>query len=132
MDEQWNDWSRASRLPLSTRPGAFAAWRRELSERIGWFDERFLVAGDKEFWHRLATKVRVGLIPKVLYLYNAQSRVAVSRRAPERALAARESAAQRNATQWPVEIRRRIRFIRVARALMPVALRGGTSHEPST
>jgi len=49
MDEQWNDWSRASRLPLSTRPGAFAAWRRELSERIGWFDERFSSRATKSF-----------------------------------------------------------------------------------
>src|SRR5687767_996143 len=70
MDGQWNDWARASRLPLSTRPGPFTAWRRELSERIGWFDERFAVAGDKEFWGRLVqAKARVGLIPKVLYLY---------------------------------------------------------------
>src|ERR1041384_2585971 len=44
MDARWNDWSRANRLPLSTRPGPFAAWRSELSKSLGGFDERFLVA----------------------------------------------------------------------------------------
>jgi len=120
MDEQWNDWTRANRWPLSTRPGPFAAWRRELSETIGWFDERFLVAGDKEFWSRLASaNLRVGLIPKVLYLYtrNPES-LSRSARQDERWQQEKTLLAQ-TGPQWPAAIRRRIRWIRFARALMP-------------
>ena len=120
MDEQWNDWTRANRWPLSTRPGPFAAWRRELSETIGWFDERFLVAGDKEFWSRLvAARLRVGLIPKVLYLYtrNPES-LSLTARQSERW---RQEKALLNATgpEWPASLRRRIRWIRLLRRVMP-------------
>lgn len=120
MDEQWNDWSRANELPLSTRPGPFGAWRRELSARAGWFDERFIAAGDKEFWGRLASaNLRVGLIPKVLYLYtrNPESLSLATRNSDgwqrEKALLAETN------PQWPVALRRRIRWIRIARALVP-------------
>jgi cellulose synthase/poly-beta-1,6-N-acetylglucosamine synthase-like glycosyltransferase len=120
MDEQWNDWSRVNRLPLSTRPGPFAAWRKELSETVGWFDERFLVAGDKEFWSRLAAaNLCVGLIPKVLYLYtrNPQS-LSLATRQGGRWQAEKALLAETN-SGWPMAIRRRIRWIRFARALMP-------------
>ena len=121
MDEQWNDWTRADRLPLSTRPGPFTAWRRELSDRIGWFDERFRAAGDKEFWGRLtAASLRIGLIPKVLYLYT---------RNPESlSLAARQESDswQREKTMlagkhpaWPRSMQWRIRCIRLLRRLNP-------------
>ena len=120
MDEQWNNWSRVNRLSLSTRPGPFTAWRRELSERIGWFDERFAVAGDKEFWGRLVEgRVRIGLIPQVLYLYtrNPESLSLAARKSEqwqrEKALLAEIN------PEWPPAIRRRIRWIRFARALMP-------------
>jgi cellulose synthase/poly-beta-1,6-N-acetylglucosamine synthase-like glycosyltransferase len=120
MDARWNDWSRVNGLQLSTRPGPFGAWRRELSERIGWFDERFVVAGDKEFWSRLTlAKLRVGLIPKVLYLYtrNPESLSLNTRRTQdwkrEKALLADTN------PQWPASLRRRIRWIRLARALAP-------------
>ena len=120
MDEYWNDWSRVNRLPLSTRPGPFAAWRKELSDTVGWFDERFLVAGDKEFWSRLARhNLRVGLIPKVLYLYtrNPQS-LSANTRQSERWQQEKALLAETN-SGWPAAIRRRIRWIRLARALMP-------------
>ncbi len=120
MDARWNDWSRVNELSLSTRPGPFGAWRRESSERIGWFDERFVAAGDKEFWSRIAAaNLRVGLIPKVLYLYtrNPQSLSLAARQSEkwqrEKALLAETD------PQWPAALRRRIRWIRFARALMP-------------
>jgi cellulose synthase/poly-beta-1,6-N-acetylglucosamine synthase-like glycosyltransferase len=120
MDERWNDWSRANDLSLSTRPGPFAAWRRELSERIGWFDERFVAAGDKEFWSRLISKnLRIGLIPQTLYLYTKNPRsLSLSARADvswqkENALLSEIN------PQWPPTFRRRIRWIRFARKLMP-------------
>jgi hypothetical protein len=120
MDEQWNDWSRAARLSLSTRPGPFAAWRNELSATAGWFDERFQIAGDKEFWGRVASGGRrVGLIPKVLYLYtrNPQS-ISVEARQSDRWRREKALLAETN-PGWPTEMRRRIRWIRCMRALMP-------------
>ena len=120
MDAHWNDWSRANGLSLSTRPGPFGAWRRELSDSVGWFDERFVVAGDKEFWSRLAAaNLRVGLIPKVLYLYtrNPESLSLNTRRTEqwqqEKVLLADTE------PEWPAALRRRIRWIRLARKLMP-------------
>jgi len=120
MDARWNDWARADELSLSTRPGPFGAWRRELSARVGWFDERFVAAGDKEFWSRLTkANLRVGLIPKVLYLYtkNPES-LSIAARASE--TWQREKALIREMNpQWPPALRRRIRWIRLARAMMP-------------
>jgi GT2 family glycosyltransferase len=121
LDERAGDWSRAPELPLSTRPGPFTAWRRELSGKIGWFDERFRAAGDKEFWGRLASAgLRVGLIPKVLYLYthNPQSLSAATRQADgpwqqEKAWIAG------SASRWPAALQRRIRWIRIARKIAP-------------
>jgi GT2 family glycosyltransferase len=120
MDEQWNDWSRASHLPLSTRAGAFTAWRHDLSGRIGWFDERFTVAGDKDFWHRLAkANLRIGLVPKILYLYtrNPESLSRDVRRSEhweqEKILLAETN------PQWPAALQRKIRVIRFLRAFQP-------------
>jgi hypothetical protein len=120
MDDRWNDWSRANALSLSTRPGPFGAWRRALSGRAGWFDERFVAAGDKEFWSRLAAaNLNIGLIPKVLYLYtkNPESLSLAARESEqwqgEKALLAKTN------PQWPTGLRRRIRWIRLARAFMP-------------
>lgn len=120
MDEQWNNWSRANRLPLSTRPGPFAAWRRALADQLGGFDERFLAAGDKEFWSRLASaNLRVGLVPKVLYLYTRNpDSLSRSARAGERWQREKELLLEAG-PQWPASLRRRIRWIRLARALMP-------------
>ncbi len=120
MDAKWNDWSRVDDLSLSTRPGPFTAWRRDLSERLGWFDERFVAAGDKEFWSRIAAaKLRVGLIPKVLYLYTRNpASLSLDARKSEKWQREKIMLAEAK-SQWPAAIRRRIRWIRVLRALMP-------------
>lgn len=120
MDEHWNNWKRAARGPLSTRPGPFAAWRRELSGAIGRFDERFQIAGDKEFWSRLAAGGRrVGLIPKVLYLYTRNpDSISVAARVSERWRREKELLAETN-PGWPAAMRRRIRWIRFVRAILP-------------
>jgi cellulose synthase/poly-beta-1,6-N-acetylglucosamine synthase-like glycosyltransferase len=120
MDARWNDWSRANELSLSTRPGPFTAWRREIGDRIGYFDDRFLAAGDKEFWGRIAAaKLRIGLIPKVLYLYtrNPES-LSIDARQSEKWQQEKSMLSETNA-QWPAPIRNRIRWIRFTRALMP-------------
>lgn len=120
MDDLWNDWGRANQLPLSMRPGPFAAWRRELIGRVGGFDERFLIAGDKEFWHRLVTaRTRVGLIPRVLYLYtrNPES-LSITTRKSERWQREKALLAETK-PEWPASLQRRVRFIRLLRALRP-------------
>jgi cellulose synthase/poly-beta-1,6-N-acetylglucosamine synthase-like glycosyltransferase len=68
------DWSakRLRGLKLNLRSGGpFMAWRNELKNSVGGFDGRFIAAGDKDFCSRMVEqKVRLGLIKKVLYLYN--------------------------------------------------------------
>ncbi len=44
-------------------------WRRSVHDEIGYFDEQFIVAGDYEFWCRLATKHRMKHLPDFLGLY---------------------------------------------------------------
>jgi glycosyltransferase involved in cell wall biosynthesis len=62
--------SHLSKLALSTRPGPFTAWRNDLRLELGEFEGAFISAGDKDFWSRaIARKLKVGLVPKVLYLY---------------------------------------------------------------
>lgn len=122
MDEQWNDWSRARlrQLPLSTRAGAFTAWRSGLRSRIGEFDERFIAAGDKEFWHRITqAKLSIGLVPEILYLYtrNPQS-LSMATRKSERWQKERALIEQMQLT-WPSGLARQIRMIRLRRALQP-------------
>ena len=120
MDTRWNDWSRVNELSLSTRPGPFGAWRREFSERVGWFDERFVVAGDKEFWSRIAAaKVRVGLIPRVLYLYTRNPQSLSQQTRTNEKWKHEKALLSKTSSEWPAALRRRIRWIRLARTLMP-------------
>ena len=65
----WN-YHRLNRLGLSKRPGPFFAWKRDLASDFGYFDERFEIGGDKDFWARVSHhKLRIKLIPTILYLY---------------------------------------------------------------
>ncbi|HEY0551530.1 MAG TPA: glycosyltransferase [Verrucomicrobiae bacterium] len=71
-DPHLNDWSsnRLRRLKLNIRPGPFTAWRTELADSVRMFDGEFVAAGDLDFWSRLVShKCRIGLVPKILYLY---------------------------------------------------------------
>lgn len=122
MDEHWNDWSpaRLRNLPLSTRAGAFTAWRSELRARIGEFDELFMAAGDKEFWHRITqARLAVGLVPEILYLYTRNpGSLSVAVRKSDRWQKERALAKELQLT-WPVVLARQIRMIRLRRALQP-------------
>ena len=72
IDEDMNSWDqqRLRQLELSTRPGPFFAWRTELKDSLGMFDERLELIGNKDFWARIdSTDLNVGLISDVLYLY---------------------------------------------------------------
>ena len=33
--------------------GAFIMWRKSIHEKIGYFDEQFMISGDQNFWYRL-------------------------------------------------------------------------------
>lgn len=117
VDGQWNDWSprRLQRLTLSPRPGPFTAWRTELRETIGMFDEQFMSAGDKDFWSRLVEKkMKLGLIKKVLYLYTkspeqlSKSDAGRTRRAQDQRLLD----AKPYPVRWPVALRRQVYWLR--------------------
>jgi glycosyltransferase involved in cell wall biosynthesis len=64
--------------------GPHPMWRREAHASVGLFDETFEVAGDYEFWLRLAERERMLHLPEPLGLYydNAEG---LSRASPERA-----------------------------------------------
>jgi glycosyltransferase involved in cell wall biosynthesis len=73
MEPRQDMWSlrHLSSLELSHRPGPFTAWRKTLAEKVGKFDPEFYAAGDKDFWSRLlASKLRFGIVRKVLYIYS--------------------------------------------------------------
>ena len=124
MDEHWNDWSprRLQRLTLSSRPGPFTAWRAELKETIGMFDEQFMSAGDKDFWSRLVDKKqKLGLINKVLYLYTmSPQQISKSDAGRERRLQdQRLLAAKPYSIRWSGAMRRRIFWLRLLFRLHP-------------
>lgn len=71
-----NSWdiARLKKLKLQNRPGAFFAWKHDLIDRIGAFDSKFTIAGDKDFWARaLHKKLSMGYLPHVLYFYSKHS-----------------------------------------------------------
>jgi glycosyltransferase involved in cell wall biosynthesis len=122
MDEQWNSWEpkRVATLPLSTRFGPFAAWRNELRRTLGEFDERFIAAGDKEFWSRIArAKLSVGLVPEILYLYTRNpGSLSLALRKTERWQKEKALLEEMKLT-WPASLRWQVRATRARRALQP-------------
>lgn len=123
-DEQWNDWSAAHlrRLPLAHYPGAFTAWRRDLKVRIGPFDGRFLIYGDRDFWARTQVpQVTFGLIPKILYLYTrrdgqlSKSPKELGMRSQDMELAKQKP----YAVQFPPAWKRRMKWFKVMHTLFP-------------
>jgi glycosyltransferase involved in cell wall biosynthesis len=55
--------------------GPMPLWRKSLHERFGWFDETLEVAGDMEYWLRVAGRCRFRHVRDYLglYLYNPSS-----------------------------------------------------------
>lgn len=122
LSEGTNTWhrDRIAKLDLSTRPGVFFAWRRELSSQIGMFDESLSIVGDKDFWSKvLSANLRVGLIRKVLYLYTKHDGQ-LSKRTEfleARDLENRICEKKQYRYQWPSSIRRGVRIMRLFRKL---------------
>jgi len=110
------------RQTLSPRPGPFTAWRTELRETIGMFDEQFMSAVDKNFWARLVEKkMKLGLIKKLLYLYTksseqlSKSDAGRTRRAQDQGLLD----AKPYPVRWPVALRRQVYWLRHLFRLCP-------------
>jgi GT2 family glycosyltransferase len=62
--------ARLAKLELSTRPGPFFVWKRELKDSLGLFDTSFDYGADKDFWARVVhAGLKAQLIAKILYLY---------------------------------------------------------------
>jgi hypothetical protein len=57
-------------------------WRKELHETYGMFDENFEIAGDWEFWLRIAQHETFLHIPKLLGLY-LRSETSIEHRDPD-------------------------------------------------
>ena len=122
FDPQLDDWSpeRLRRLKLNTRPGSFTAWRAELAQSVGRFDGEFIAAGDLDFWSRLAAqKRRVGLVPKILYLYTKSPEQLSKSDDPRRARDQARLAAKPYPIGWPRGWRRRVLWRRGAARLFP-------------
>ena len=123
-DPQLNNWnaSRLRSLALSTRPGPFTSWRSDVREKIGDFDGRLLVAGDKDFWSRAqARRLSIGLVPRVLYLYT-KSHGQLSKRKGRIEPKANDApllAAKPYEVVWPSRIRWRVFWIRVLLRVAP-------------
>lgn len=58
-------------LLLSCYVGPQPLWRRSVHEEAGYFDARLRVAGDLDFWLRLAARHRFARVPEPLGLYYA-------------------------------------------------------------
>lgn len=112
--DSW-DCQRLSKLSWSTRPGAFFAWRKELKSNLGMFNEDLEIVGDKEFWARVGhLKLKIELIPEVLYLYTKHP-AQLSKRAEFKAKKKAEKQRCLRADyryEWPIWLQRRIRWIR--------------------
>lgn len=123
-------------LKLSRRPGPFTAWRADLAERIGRFDDQFFGAGDLDFWSRINQQhLRVGLIRKVLYLFTDRpDQLSKSVEHAERRQHDKHLLAQKPyPAHWPPRIWREVLFWRgVLRWIPSLALRelpdNATSH----
>lgn len=61
---------RLKKLKIGRRPGPFSAWRKNINQKIGMFDENYKIMGDMDFWSQAAHhNLNASLIKKVLYLY---------------------------------------------------------------
>jgi glycosyltransferase involved in cell wall biosynthesis len=120
------DISRLKQLDISLRPGPFFVWKRDLLADFGPFDDRFEVVGDKDFWARAHhRKLKIGLLPEVLYLYTkhpdqlSKSPAFLARRQADMALSATKAYPHR----WSHTLQRQISRIRKMRRIPLIGAR---------
>jgi glycosyltransferase involved in cell wall biosynthesis len=68
----WPDYS-LEQLRIGNHVGSQPMWRRSLHHRIGWFEERYRIAGDYDFWCRIAHRagpLRLHPVHVGLYYFN--------------------------------------------------------------
>jgi glycosyltransferase involved in cell wall biosynthesis len=68
----WPDYT-LEQLRIGNHVGSQPMWRRSLHQRIGWFEERYRIAGDYDFWCRIAHRVgplRLHPVHVGLYYFN--------------------------------------------------------------
>ena len=122
VDGNRDSWEhqRLRRLELSTRPGPFFAWRTELKDSIGMFDESLVLVGDKDFWSRVAAQgLNVGVLSKILYLYTKHP-AQLSKRGEFRQLKKSDRTsceAKSYPHLWPANYTRKVRWVRWFRKL---------------
>jgi GT2 family glycosyltransferase len=122
VDGNRDSWEhqRLRRLELSTRPGPFFAWRTDLKDSIGMFDESLVLVGDKDFWSRVAAQgLNVGVLSKILYLYTKHP-AQLSKRGEFRQLKKSDRTsceAKSYPHLWPANYTRKVRWVRWFRKL---------------
>ena len=124
-DPSLDDWSidRLQQLPLGLRPGPFTAWRKDLNKRIGTFDERFIIAGDKDLWARMrARNLRLGLVPNVLYLYTKDPERQLSKSSVARKHDLDLSVHSPYPFRWSTRLRWRVVLLRTLLRFFPKAV----------
>jgi tetratricopeptide (TPR) repeat protein/GT2 family glycosyltransferase len=65
----WPDWDRQRLINEGCFIGPQPMWRRAVHDKYGYFDERFSISGDFEFWLRISQTSRFYHIPTPLGLY---------------------------------------------------------------
>lgn len=66
---RWPDWDRRALLEKGCFIGPQPVWRRKVHETYGYFDERYRISADYEFWLRISQTTEFYHFPKTLGLY---------------------------------------------------------------
>ncbi len=113
------DLNRLKKLKIGRRPGPFSAWRKNIDQKIGMFDEYYKIMGDMDFWSQAAhNKLNASLIKKVLYLYTVAP-TQLSKRSDNSA--EKTHAAQKGITMdWHPKVAREILLHRKIFKILPI------------
>lgn len=66
---RWHDWDRRTLLSRGCFIGPQPVWRKKVHETYGYFDEKYIVAADFEFWLRISQTNNFHHLSKPLGLY---------------------------------------------------------------
>jgi glycosyltransferase involved in cell wall biosynthesis len=105
---------------LSIRPGPFTAWKKNIDQKIGRFDENFFAAGDKDFWARAhAKRLKIRILWKVLYLFT-ESPTQLSKNPNQKLMA--DKALRKNRSYqfiWPPKYKRSVQLLQLVWKKVP-------------